>query len=167
MYSPFTHLSNPHAHPNTCIWRNPLLWPLFYRALHGNRKNTTVVVVPAFVSRAASMTIPLSSSALSSPFTPFSDLKDYKSRSNLDVHRPRLQRRSSVEDVVSEAISVLTVSAIGAVRFRSRLQGAYAVGICSAKLTVLYLTLYSKQLQDGVFLEASLHQLHDFLCTAR
>lgn len=69
--------------------------------------------------------------------------------------------------MVSEAISVLIVSTLGALRFGSRLQGAYAVATSSAKLTVMYLTLYSKELQGGVFLEASLHQPHEFLCTAR
>jgi hypothetical protein len=143
MYSPFTHFNNPHAHPDICNRRNPLLWPFFFRVLHGSRKNNTVVVVPAFDLRAASMTILLLNSALSSLLTPFSDLKGYKSRSNANVHRPRLQRRSDIDSVVSEAISVLTVSALGAVRFGSRLQCAYAAGACSAKLPVLYLTLYS------------------------
>jgi hypothetical protein len=39
---------------------------------------------------------------------------------------------------------VLTVSTLGAVRFGSQLQGAYAVATSSAKLTVLYLTLYTR-----------------------
>ena len=116
------------------------------------------MVIPAITSHTASKITSLSGYALSPPSALFPILKCWDDRFGLDAHSPRLQRRSDVENVYSEAVSVSWTPALGAMRFGSGFWCDYVAYKTSAKLNVFYSTLCPTDPESGAVLKASMSE---------